>query len=202
MVFVDGTNLLTELAKFLGLEFRPDKPPTAILDLSATLVHLHHYYDVPAHRVYWFGSYTGSDEDRDAIEDALRKQRVEATLFKRRETREKGVDIGLTKEMLVHAFHRNCDRSVLVAGDEDYVGLVNEVKRYGQNVHGLFFNGPPLSPHLHRALDAFTDLGSLTNHHNAVEKVEACRRAFPPKPTAALQLCPTCKKPMKQAVPA
>jgi hypothetical protein len=33
--------------------------------------------------------------------------------------------------MLVNAFNQNFGMEYLVIGDEDYVGLVHEVKRYG-----------------------------------------------------------------------
>ncbi|MBI4626950.1 MAG: NYN domain-containing protein [Verrucomicrobia bacterium] len=71
-------------------------------------------------RKYWFASYQGNDEDRDRMRHALHEQGFEALLFKKNEGREKGVDISLTKEMLVHAFQRNTVESILVAGDEDY----------------------------------------------------------------------------------
>jgi uncharacterized LabA/DUF88 family protein len=87
----------------------------------------------------------------------LRDSGFDPVLFRRRGDREKGVDIALTKEMLVNAFARNAEVSVLIAGDEDYVGLVNEVKRYGQIVWGGFFeNG--MAPRLRLALDSFEDL--------------------------------------------
>jgi uncharacterized LabA/DUF88 family protein len=56
--------------------------------------------------------------------------------------------------MLVNAFNSNFDIAILFAGDEDYVSLVNEVKRYGPIIMGAFFkNG--LSPNLQFAYDYF-----------------------------------------------
>ena len=66
----------------------------------------------------------------------------------------KEVDIALTKEMLINAFNGNYDVAILVAGDEDYVGLVNEVKRYGPIVKGAFFKHG-LSDKLFLAVDDF-----------------------------------------------
>ena len=43
--------------------------------------------------------------------------------------RAKGVDIALTKDLLSHAFLDNYDAVVLVAGDGDYVPVVEELKR-------------------------------------------------------------------------
>jgi hypothetical protein len=56
--------------------------------------------------------------------------------------------------MLVNAFNRNFDIGILVAGDEDYVGLVNEVKRYGPRIYGAFFEHG-LSPELRLSCDTF-----------------------------------------------
>jgi hypothetical protein len=49
------------------------------------------------------------------------------------------VNIALTKEFLVNAFYHNFDIGVLVSGDDNYVDLVNEVKRWGLRIHGSFF---------------------------------------------------------------
>ena len=75
-------------------------------------------------------------------------------LFQKIGSKEKGVDIGLAKEMLVNAFNQNFDVGWLFAGDEDYVGLVKEVKKYGQIINGSFFN-QGLSPELEVAFDEF-----------------------------------------------
>ena len=65
----------------------------------------------------------------------------EPVLFQKRDGREKGVDIALTKEMLVNALHQNFDIGFLFAGDKDYVSLVSEVKRYGPRVWSVTRGG-------------------------------------------------------------
>ena len=97
-------------------------------------------------------------------------------LFKKNEGREKGVDISLTREMLVHAFQRNSLESILVAGDEDYVPLVNEVKRYGQRVLGYFFRRAT-SQELIWNLDTFWDLSNELNFREAQTYVDAWKIA-------------------------
>ena len=62
--------------------------------------------------------------------------------------------MALTKEMLVNAFNGNFDVAILFAGDEDYVGVVNEVKRFGPILNGAFFNHG-LSDNLRYAFDHF-----------------------------------------------
>jgi len=48
--------------------------------------------------------------------------------------------------MLSHAFLNNYDVATLIAGDADYVPLVEEVKRLGKVVYVLFFVSNGLSP--------------------------------------------------------
>lgn len=157
--YIDGSNLLRELAKHVGLNVRADKPTNEHLALACYLAKRANPYATEPLRRYWFASYQGSEEDFLRIRSYLSDKGFEAVLFKKRDGREKGVDIALTKEMLVHAFQQNCKESILVAGDEDYVPLVNEVKRYGQRVLGYFFRGPT-SSELILSLDAFWDIDS------------------------------------------
>jgi uncharacterized LabA/DUF88 family protein len=81
-------------------------------------------------------------------------------VFKREagQSKAKGVDIALTKDMLSHAFRNNYQVAVLVAGDGDYVPLVEEMKRLGKLVYVWFFAEEGLSPKLRSAADLFFDL--------------------------------------------
>jgi hypothetical protein len=155
MVFIDGSNFLIELSKTIGIPFRAEKPPIAVFNLVAHVVNpLCSGYGVVEIRRYWFASYQGSDETYGELCNSLRQSRFEPVLFRKTEGKEKGVDIALTKEMLVNAFNRNFDIGLLIAGDADYVSLVQEVKRYGPEVNGAFFNRG-LSPQLCLAFDSF-----------------------------------------------
>jgi len=58
---------------------------------------------------------------------------------------------------LSHAFNVNYEIAVLVAGDEDYVPLVQELKRSGKQV-ALWFFESGLSKHLRRECDLFLDI--------------------------------------------
>ena len=86
-----------------------------------------------------------------------------ARVFKKgkQEQKAKGVDIALTKDMLGHAFLGNYEVAVLIAGDGDYVPLVEEVKRLGKRVYLLFFQEEGLNPALRLASDEFLDLTSI-----------------------------------------
>jgi uncharacterized LabA/DUF88 family protein len=72
----------------------------------------------------------------------------------------KGVDIALAKDLLSNAFRDNYDVAVVVAGDGDYVPLVEEVKRLGKIVYVAFFRGKELglNPELRIASDVFWPL--------------------------------------------
>lgn len=161
MIFVDGTNFLVELSKELDIKFRAEKPPLTSLDLAYDLIRwASDWFRDGASaffliRKFWFASYAGNDEDYKKLRNYLRDKGFEPVLFKKdRDKSEKGVDIALTKEMLVNAFNQNIDVAILYAGDEDYVGLVSEVKRYGPIVNGAFFNHG-LSDNLRYAFDHF-----------------------------------------------
>ena len=110
-------------------------------------------------RRYWFSSFKGTDQDRKEIGNRLRDNNFEPVLFKKHNNREKGVDIALTMSMLTNAFNQNFDIGILFAGDEDYVELVKEVKRYGPQIYGRFFDLEfGLSDELKLAFDHFAVL--------------------------------------------
>lgn len=163
MAFIDGTNVLVELAKLVpGGSFRADKPPPEAITLAADVIRKSIENKIATDaviRAYWFASYRGSDEFRVSYSTWLRGHGYEPRLFPRVGDKEKGVDIDLTREMLVNAFSRNFQIALLIAGDADYVSLVHEVKRYGARVYGAFFEGASLSPELWLSLDRFYGLG-------------------------------------------
>jgi uncharacterized LabA/DUF88 family protein len=168
MLFVDGSNVLMTLFQILGVDrsFRADKISDSALNLataaltSATSVALEYPDRYQLVRRHWFGSVQGDDEyilDRRA---ALRRAAFDSELFRMRGKLEKGVDLAVARSMLMHGFNRNYDAAVLAAGDEDYVGLVEDLKRLGVVVIGTFFTAG-LSPHLKVAFDRFVELPPL-----------------------------------------
>ncbi|EHO42360.1 protein of unknown function DUF88 [Caldithrix abyssi DSM 13497] len=159
MVFVDGSNLLIELSKFLNINFRADKPPLNAIKLSSILVDSFNKYNQWNFiRKYWFSSYQGDDKYFYNLKKKLRENDFEPILFKRKNKREKGVDIALTKEMLINAFNQNFDIGLMIAGDEYYTELVFELKRYGPKIYGSFFEKYGLSDNLKLSFDKFYPL--------------------------------------------
>ncbi len=62
--------------------------------------------------------------------------------------------------MLTHAFRKNYDIVILVAGDEDYIPLVKAVKSEGRRVV-LWLVEDGLSSKLVNAVDHYFDLGKV-----------------------------------------
>ena len=167
MAFVDGSNLLIEVGTILGVKLRSDLPSSEHLSLATQTVTKalrEQVVDGPAGanrivRRYWFGSVQGSEELLAERQRWLREQGYEAVLFHKRKGREgKGVDLAVAREMLMHGFSKNYSTAVLVAGDEDYLGLIHDLKRLGVFVVLAFFECHSLSAKLRLAADAFVSL--------------------------------------------
>jgi len=167
MTFVDGSNLLIELGTVLQTAVRADLPTSEQLSLAAQTVTKairEKIVNGPVgpHRVvrcYWFGSIQGSEELLHERQRWLRDAGYEAVLFHKRKGRdEKGIDLAVAREMLMHGFNKNYNTAVLVAGDEDYLGLVQDLKRLGLVVVGAFFDCLSLSQRLRIACDNFVVL--------------------------------------------
>ena len=81
-------------------------------------------------RKYYYTSIKGDEKKIVDCIDELKAHGIEAPrVFKKTKSRgSKRVDISLATDMLSHAFRKNYDIAVLVAGDEDYVPLVKAVQ--------------------------------------------------------------------------
>jgi len=97
------------------------------------------FRDFPATRAYYYTSLVGDYPKVDEVRGQLRALQFDPQVFKKLASKSKGVDIALTKDMLMHAFEHHYDVAMLFAGDRDYVPLIEEVKRRGKNVWVCFF---------------------------------------------------------------
>jgi uncharacterized LabA/DUF88 family protein len=184
MVFVDGSNLLRATAKMIQSNFRSDKPPTEALHLCAMIIHgligrinkEASFYDCKLLRTYWFGSYQGDEKYQTEIKKILRSCDMEPIVFKKHNGREKRVDIAIAREMLMNAINKNYDLGLLVAGDEDYLDLITDLKRLGVRVIGSFYN-IDLSEPLKLAFDNFHELHIWG--HNRADLVKALGGVLP-----------------------
>jgi uncharacterized LabA/DUF88 family protein len=170
MCFVDGENLTfraQELAKqenidiLEGRTFRRDKyvwipaiwarspiPPSP-RDLTSLST-----------RSFYYTSIFGDDQAIANAETELWELGFQPKVFKkiRKEQKAKGVDIALTTDMLSHAFRGSYSTAVLIAGDGDYVPLVQEVKSTGKRVEVWFLRDFGMNERLKLAADYFFDL--------------------------------------------
>jgi hypothetical protein len=111
------------------------------------------------------GYYTavrGDDPARAEVEEALWDLGFTPKVFKKSDPdrKSKAVDIAFTTDVLSQAYQGNFDAAFLLAGDEDYVPLVEELKHNGRVVIVGFFSGEDsgLSQRLRLVADAFADL--------------------------------------------
>ena len=113
-------------------------------------------------RRYYYTSCQGDTNRREEVAEKIRNLGIEAPrVFPRvKQKGSKRVDITLATDMLTHAHRHNYDIAILVAGDEDFVPLVEAVQREGRRVFLWFVKGG-LSPTLKNAADFYWDLGSL-----------------------------------------
>ena len=177
MLFVDGSNLLVEMFKAIGATQRAERPRDDAIHLAkailwrATAPLLNDQVVGPMRliRTYRFGSIQGSPEYLEERRVVLHRAGYEPALFAKAKGRgEKGVDLAVAREMLIHGFHKNYDIAILAAGDADYVGLVQDLKRLGLFVIGMFFENAALSPSLRTSLDYFQPLQTLEHEQNAL----------------------------------
>lgn len=184
MIFIDGSNLFRATAKIIHADFRSDKPPKEALDLCTMIIHgligrinkEASFYDCKVLRTYWFGSYQGDEKYETEMKRELRAKGMEPVIFKKRSGREKRVDIAIAREMLINAINKNYDLGLLVAGDEDYLDLITDLKRLGVRVVGSFYN-IDLSESLKLSFDYFHQLHVWG--HNRADLVKALGGVLP-----------------------
>lgn len=173
MAFVDGENFTIrgqEFAKSSGLSlvegkyyspnvylWIPDVGPRHDLYEDEALL------EYSAIRAYYYTSLVGDDNRLTVTRDALWALGFTPSVFKksRQELKAKGVDITLARDLLMHAVHDHYDVAVLLAGDGDYIPLVDEVKRLGKVLYVAFVGNDGLNSDLRRACDTFFDLTNL-----------------------------------------
>jgi len=111
-------------------------------------------------RAYYYTSMVGDTDARRSVEEALKELGFTPRVFARLKDQKqaKGVDITLATDVLSHLFRDHFDVAFLIAGDGDYVPLVEEVKRAGKLVYVAFLKGHGLNANLKLAADEFFDM--------------------------------------------
>lgn len=164
MLFVDGENFTIraqDIAKEKGLELiqgayhEPDVYVWPSLMFQVEIIINGLLKKAPI-RSYYYTSVVGDDNRVDEIKNSLWRIGFHPEVFKKTKgRRSKGVDITLTKDVLSHAFLNNYDLAVLIAGDADYLPLINEVKRIGKLVYLVFHEDAIVNEDLIRAVDLY-----------------------------------------------
>ena len=118
-------------------------------------------------RSHYYTSVMGDEARYSDVREKLRNLGFSPEVFKKKKKEEKakGVDIALTKDMLTNAFLNNYDVAVLIAGDGDYVPLVEEVKRLGKVVYLSFFKDEGLSQELRLVSDFYFEMEPFFTDH-------------------------------------
>ncbi len=184
MIFVDGENLTLQaqrIAKANGVELLEGKylqrdtlfwiPPMTAENPFTTAFHPCLRIPYPTEnrciRAHYYTAVKGNEEKAHKTRLALRNLHFEPEVFTKIHGKSKGVDIKLARDVLCHAFRDNYDLAVLVAGDGDYVPLVDEMKRLGRIVCVYFFDGPGsgLSEALRLSADFFQGLDKVVFTH-------------------------------------
>jgi hypothetical protein len=163
MIFVDGENLAIRVGKMLDDDatLQAEMHFERNVYLWSPFEGRHGGVTPAVMRTYYYTSLSADEAKIAKIQDELKELDVDSPrVFKKKEGRSKRVDITLAIDMLSHASRRHFDVAILVAGDEDYVPLVEAVQREGAQVHVWFVeNG--ISPMLRRAADHYVDLGPI-----------------------------------------
>jgi hypothetical protein len=176
MIFVDGENFTIrgqEFARDKGIELV--KGPAWERDTFLWLPDLHGEYprysdhvwvveshrgaDIRAERAYYYTSVVGDERKLKRVRLAIRALGFEPNVFKKvKGVKSKGVDVSLATAVVSHAYRHSYDVAYLIAGDGDYVPMVEEAKRAGRKVVVVFFEKYGLSPDLRIAADHFIDV--------------------------------------------
>jgi len=160
MIFVDGENIAIRFGA--ERKERRAKAASGVVEMPDVYVwspSLVREANPAILRRYYYTSVCGDVPKVRETAEALKQAGIEAPrVFKK--TKERGskrVDITLATDMLTHAHRKHYDVAILVAGDEDYVPLVEAVQREGALVH-LWFLQNGLSPDLRLAADLYRDI--------------------------------------------
>lgn len=205
MLFVDGENFTLrgqEVIKEQDYSLVPGKywlrdvflwfPNDDAIDSLGFASPVKGYLERKAIRAHYYTSVTSDAAGLEEVREALWRLGFTAEVAKKpKGRRAKAVDIALTKDVLTNAFLDNYDILMLMAGDGDYVPVVNEVKRLGKVVIVAHFGsaGAGLSRELRLSADKFVDIESHFLHrwwrYSMAEEVDQLVKSSAPAPATA-----------------
>ena len=162
MVFIDGSNLYHSLRDTCGrtdLDYRE----LCLALCDGRELRRAYYYNARRDQSHESEPYRKQQQFFDYLR---RVPKLEVKLgnlvyrdFPKLPPREKGIDVRLATDMLVHAFRGNYDTAILVSGDADFADALQAVKDLGRSVEIALFGTANSSRKLRDVAD---DVISLT----------------------------------------
>jgi len=156
MVFIDGNNLYHELKGHFGRSDLNFAKFCTKLAAGRTLVRTY-YYNAPLDATREPDRYLRQQKFFRSLQALpyfeIRLGRLVYFDWPKQSPIEKGVDVKLATDMLVHAFRNNYDTAVLVSADTDYSAALQAVKDHGKHVEVALFSDRQTSQHLREISD-------------------------------------------------
>lgn len=141
-IYIDGSNLYHSLKTVCGRTDLNFREFALRLAASRTLVRVY-YYNSPKDQAREADQYAKQQRWFDYIRQVpyteLRLGRLMYTGWPKVPPYEKGVDVRLATDMLVHAFRGNYDTAILVSGDNDFGDALQAVKELGKHAEVALF---------------------------------------------------------------
>ena len=172
MMFVDGENLAIQgqkVPRLAGVELMegpfhqqdtflwvPENTHSGFLRNLAGLSGLPPPSPTQSH---YYTSAVATDRELQSLSRVVREAGFAPHIFKKpsKAEKSKGVDISLARDLLVHGFEGGFSYALLIAGDQDYLPLLQELQRRRLAVFVSFFeNG--MGPRLRAEADFFFPL--------------------------------------------
>ena len=161
MIFIDGNNLYHELKGHFGRSDLDFAKFCKKLAGNRNLVRTY-YYNAPVDQTREPDRYARQQLFFRSLQRLpyfeLRLGRLVYFDWPRQSPIEKGVDVKLSTDMIVHAFRNSYDTATLVSGDTDYSAALQAVKDQGKHVEVVLFGGRQTSQHLREISDRTIDI--------------------------------------------
>lgn len=173
IIFVDGENLVLRYQSMLAAGKAASDKVSHMPDIFAWHPTITEWCLLDIARVYFYSSVVGDDQKLAETKATVAKTifsfepekgvdgsaQIVPVIFKKRAKSHKSrqVDIQITLDMMRFAQNPSIDLLYLVSGDGDYLPVIQEVMRLGNEVYVAALSSG-LSPELRYSVDEFYDL--------------------------------------------
>ena len=159
-VFIDGSNLYHSLKQRFGKASVDFEKLCAKLVTGRALFRIY-YYNAPLDQTKEPDRYRDQQKFFASLRSVpyleLRRGRLVYRNWPSEPPYEKGIDVKLATDMLVHGFRGNYDTVVLVSGDNDFSDALQAVKDMGKHVEVALF-GERASQQLREVADKIVEI--------------------------------------------